>query len=207
VHEVEHGLFPLRALGIAAPPATPQLPVPAGAQQRAGAAIAARLPGNGPLIVAHVGAGKRPNIWPSTSFATLLSHLQSSHAARVVLVEGPADGAAVDAVVARLDGALRWRAPLADTRGLFACARLVIANDTGMAHIAAATGAPTLVLFGPTDAQRWRPPGAHVVIVRSPSASIADIRIDTVQEAAVALLEAPAAALPRRNEHEANRCD
>lgn len=191
VHEVEHGLAPLRGLGIEAPYSPPRLTVPVAAQARADAAIAARLPGDGPLVVAHVGAGKRPNIWPAECFAAVLGRLARERRARIVLVEGPNDAAAVEAVERALDGvgAVRWSAPLEETRGLMARAHLVLANDTGMAHIAAATGAPTIVLFGPTDAERWRPPGDHVVVMRSPTASIADLEVDRVQHAADAVLE------------------
>lgn len=191
VHEVEHGLAPLRGLGIAAVVEAPHLNVTAAARARAVAALGAPEPGGGPLVVAHVGAGKLPNIWPAERFAAVLGTLHERHGARIILVEGPSDTAAVAAVAARIPSALRWRASLVETMGVLAVARLVIANDTGMAHVAAATGTPTIVLFGPTDAQRWRPPGEHVVVVQSASRSIADLAIDTVLCAALAVLDRP----------------
>jgi ADP-heptose:LPS heptosyltransferase len=191
VHEVEHGLAPLRGLGIQAPWATPRLVADAAVLARVDATLATRVPGDGPLVVAHVGAGKLPNIWPAEHFAAVLDVLRREHAARIVLVEGPRDAASVDAVAARLAAAVRWRAPLAESLALFGRARLVIANDTGMAHIAAAAGAPTIVLFGPTDARRWRPPGANVVVVQSPTRSIADLSVDAVLDAVRAVLARP----------------
>jgi ADP-heptose:LPS heptosyltransferase len=201
VHEVEHGLVPLRGLGIAAPLVGPHLVPQLSAARRAAAALADRVPGTGPLVVAHVGAGKLPNIWPAERFAAVLAALHRGHAARLVLVEGPKDAAAVAAVAARLATAVRWRMPLADTIAVLAQANLVLANDTGMAHVAAATGAPTLVVFGPTDAERWRPPGDHVVVVRSPTASIADVEVDAVLQAARAIFarSSPASQATRRD--------
>jgi ADP-heptose:LPS heptosyltransferase len=45
-------------------------------------------------------------------------------------------------------------------------ARLFIGNDTGFAQLAAAAGAPTLALFGPSDDRIWRPWGDRVRVVR-----------------------------------------
>jgi ADP-heptose:LPS heptosyltransferase len=45
-------------------------------------------------------------------------------------------------------------------------ARLYIGNDTGFTQLAAAAGAPTLALFGPSDDRIWRPWGEHVRVVR-----------------------------------------
>ena len=46
-------------------------------------------------------------------------------------------------------------------------ARLYIGNDSGISHLAAATGMPTFVLFGPTDPAIWAPRGANVWVKRS----------------------------------------
>src|SRR5690606_698276 len=50
--------------------------------------------------------------------------------------------------------------------GVLRRARLVVANDTGPAHIAAAVGAPLLSVLGPTDPVRHRPRGARVNVVQ-----------------------------------------
>jgi ADP-heptose:LPS heptosyltransferase len=58
--------------------------------------------GQGPVVVAHVGAGKLPNIWPSRHFAAVLQALQQERGARVVLSEGPRDADPVADVAAHL---------------------------------------------------------------------------------------------------------
>jgi ADP-heptose:LPS heptosyltransferase len=45
-------------------------------------------------------------------------------------------------------------------------ARLFIGNDTGFSQLAAAAGAPTMTLFGPSDDRIWRPWGENVRVVR-----------------------------------------
>jgi heptosyltransferase II len=44
-------------------------------------------------------------------------------------------------------------------------AALVVANDTGPAHMAAAVGAPLISVFGPTPVAHWRPWGTQVQVI------------------------------------------
>ena len=193
VHEVEHNVAPLGGLGIAATVERPRLVPAADALQRVRMRLAQDVPGTGPLIVAHVGAGKRPNVWPGDRFAATLQALEREFGARIVLVEGPRDAAAVDAVARGVPDAVRWNAPLADTLALFSQASLVVSNDTGMAHVAAAVDAPLVVIFGPTDVQRWKPRGDHVRAVQSTTGSIVDVETAVVLHAARSMLGAGAA--------------
>ena len=48
---------------------------------------------------------------------------------------------------------------------LLAGSRLVVANDTGPAHIAAAVGAPVISVLGPTKVEQWAPWGPNVTIL------------------------------------------
>jgi ADP-heptose:LPS heptosyltransferase len=43
--------------------------------------------------------------------------------------------------------------------------RFFIGNDSGITHMAAALGVPTVALFGPTDPKVWAPRGEHVTVV------------------------------------------
>ena len=58
-----------------------------------------------------------------------------------------------DSTVVRLDGKLDWPGLSA----LLAAARVYIGPDTAITHLAAATGAPTVALYGPTDPRLWGP--------------------------------------------------
>ena len=59
------------------------------------------------------------------------------------------------------------RLPLRQTAELLASASLVVANDTGLAYVAAAVGTPTVILFGPTPDRSLGPLPAHVTVLRS----------------------------------------
>ena len=58
-----------------------------------------------------------------------------------------------NANVLRLDGELVWR----ELTALIAAARVYIGPDTAITHLAAATGIPTVALYGPTDPRLWGP--------------------------------------------------
>ena len=62
---------------------------------------------------------------------------------------------------------------------LSAC-RAFIGNDSGVTHIAAAVGLPTIALFGPSDADRWGPRGPHVSVIKAPEGNIDCISINDV---------------------------
>ena len=198
LHEVEHNLVPLRSLGIPAPIVLPVLVPPAAAVERARRFLADAFPGvAGPVVVVHAGAGKDANMWPVQHFAALAAALTAAplagtpgaaSAVRLVCSEGPRDAGPVAELLSRLPGAVRWRASLGETLGLLALADLFIAGDTGMAHVAAAVGAPTLAVFGPTDARRWAPAGKRVRCVVSATGSIAGARVEDAIRAARELL-------------------
>jgi len=121
----------------------------------------ARLP-----IIAHPGSGGRNKNWPARLFAeTIRLFGRSGHQA--VVLQGEADGAAVSEVLNHLDQGdvpVLKDATLVQVAGAIACSQLVVGNDSGISHLAAAVGAPLVCLFGPTDPTVWRPLG-HAVRV------------------------------------------
>lgn len=100
--------------------------------------------------------------WPA--FAAFTKWLRQK--LPVVVVPGPAE--TVDAAAFQPDALVLEGLDLAVYAGILKRARLVIANDTGPAHMAAAVGTPLLSVLGPTDPVRYRPWGAHVTIVQEP---------------------------------------
>src|SRR5207249_3132187 len=72
-------------------------------------------------------------------------------------------------------------------RALYGC-RVFVGHDTGITHLAAAVGTPTVALFGPTDAGVWAPLGTHVRVVQSADGLMKSISVaealEAVQDAA-----------------------
>lgn len=69
---------------------------------------------------------------------------------------------------------------LAELTALIGGAALFIGPDTGTTHLAAATGIPTIAIFGPTDPRKWAPWPAGYAKKSSPFASIGMRRVNNV---------------------------
>lgn len=114
-HAVLHNLAPLAAVGLAgadlADLAT--VVVPAASETARAAELLAALPGGGPLLALHPGAGKRANCWPAERFAAVAA-CAAAAGERVLVLQGPADGEPL----ARLRRALaELGVPLGDLAG------------------------------------------------------------------------------------------
>jgi len=60
--------------------------------------------------------------------------------------------------------------PLRTLAGVLARCSVYVGNDSGVSHLAAAVGAPTVAIFGPTDPRVWGPRGPRVQTVGGPDA-------------------------------------
>ncbi|MBI0535980.1 glycosyltransferase family 9 protein [Roseomonas sp. KE2513] len=141
-------------------------------------------------------AGK---VWPAERFVALAGALTAPggplEGARPVLLGGPgeAERAMAAPVVAALPGALDLvgRLSLPEAAALLARARLFAGNDSGLMHLSAAAGAPTLGFFGPTPADEYGPIGRAARAVVSPDGTMAGLSVESAVEAARALLPTP----------------
>jgi heptosyltransferase-2 len=141
----------------------------------------------GPLIAIHPGSGGERKNWPAERWAALGDTLfRLAPDARVLLVGGEAD----HAQVACLRDAWRHRAiataldvPLPELAAILERARLFLGHDSGISHIAAAAGAPSLLLFGPTDPDIWAPLSRQVTIIRAPGDHLPHLPLETVAQA------------------------
>jgi heptosyltransferase-2 len=168
---------PLAALGLAAD-AAPAACTASAEELETGRPLRAAL-GAGFLAV-HPGSGSRDKSWPAERFASVIQATTPGRA--WLLVEGPADTEAVGPL-AEIRGLVRARQlPHRVLGALLAQAGIYIGNDSGVTHLAAAWGAPTLALFGPSDPAVWAPQGPHVRVLRSATAAMQDIPVEAVVE-------------------------
>jgi len=136
------------------------LPVPTLAESEAVAPIrpGGARPGSAALII-HAGSGGAWKQWPPDRFAEAIGEVTARHAVPVIVHQGPADRAAVDALLARLDHPVeRLVEPeLPALAAILSGARTYLGGDSGISHLAAAVGAPSVVLFPPAHLPRWSP--------------------------------------------------
>jgi ADP-heptose:LPS heptosyltransferase len=148
----------------------------------------AKPPGStGPVVGIHPGAGKKKNRWPVSGFAYVASALSREFDARILLVGGPADREVLDSLLEILEfrPVLLTGETLDRVAAVMKRLSLFICNDTGVLHVAASVGCPTLSLFGPTDPRRWAPLSERVRTLRAPSLDIATLKEAEVLAAAV----------------------
>jgi ADP-heptose:LPS heptosyltransferase len=123
-------------------------------------------------VVLHPGAAHPRRRWPAERFAAVARALTA--AGEEVVVTGTAGEVELARTVQTAaglpaDAVLAGRTDVTELAGLVAAARLVICGDTGIAHLATAFGAPSVVLFGPVSPLEWGPPPgrpAHVALWR-----------------------------------------
>jgi predicted lipopolysaccharide heptosyltransferase III len=114
-----------------------------------------------PIVCIHPGAAWRPRAWRPERFAAVADWIQEHYHAQVLFV-GSSEERDIEAAVRAsvkgrrafwLAGELTWQ----ELTALLERARLLIGNDSGPAHVAAALGIPAVVLFGPQEPDRFRP--------------------------------------------------
>lgn len=133
--------------------AMPRIAVPAGER--------------GNFAVIHPFSGSARKNWPMDHFQEVAARLPIP----VKWSAGPSEA---------IYGAVRFE-DLHDLACWLATARLYIGNDSGITHLAAAVGTPTIGIFGPTDPAVWAPRGEHVRVVHG---DLQDIGIERVLAAA-----------------------
>jgi ADP-heptose:LPS heptosyltransferase len=135
------------------------------------------------LTALSPGASAETKRWPVSHFRELAFRLDCR--GTTLVVEGPAEpGLGRSLVEALGPGSVLARLPLPMLAGVLSHCRLYVGNDSGISHLAAALGVPSIVLFGPTSPAHWAPLGARVAIAAAGDRmSMPGIGVDRVVEA------------------------
>jgi lipopolysaccharide export system permease protein len=159
----EHKVMQLARLFALDPPPAPRLWLAPQHHERA----AQLVPPGGPVLAIGPAANWRGKEWPAERFADLALRLTAPggplpHARVAVLAaahERPQAQPVIDALPAARRIDLVGRVDLLTAAAVLRRTALFVGNDTGLMHIAAASGAPTLGLFGPSLASHYGPWG------------------------------------------------
>ncbi|WP_261547389.1 glycosyltransferase family 9 protein [Burkholderia multivorans] len=187
----------VRALGASTPSADAshlEFPLtPADHAELRDSGLLARL-GDRPLLCVHPGASAAHKCWPPDAFAHVARHLAACHGLTIVLTGSAAEQPLARHVAARTGGDTidaTCGLSIGAMAALIARARLLLCNDTGVSHLAAALRVPSVVVFGRADPERWAPLDRNRhVCVRDPDAA----RVNDVLEAGCMLLSRDARA-------------
>jgi len=121
------------------------------------------------VIILHPGSGSKKKVWPLERFLNLAQYLQEHLSSKILVVLGPAEGSEVEKA---FEGMGPTEFILAKGLTLLQLASVMegcwffIGNDSGISHMAAALGLPTIVIFGPTDKNVWSPKGEKTFVVQ-----------------------------------------
>lgn len=159
-HALDRNLMVAESIGCGREPVEFVLPVDDADREF----VRAVLPDNQPYVVLLPGTNWLTKRWPVEYFAALVGPLKQRYNFTSV-VAGGSDAAEL---APRINGAvdLTNRTNLKQLVALLAGAELIIANDSGPMHIAAALGRPLVTMFGPTNPMRTGPWGRDDTVVR-----------------------------------------
>jgi heptosyltransferase-1 len=135
------------------------------------------------LLPSTRGAAK---LWPVASYRALAVQLLEDPATVVLVLGGPGEERRLTDVIADAPPTRAFAlapGPIPHLVGLLRRVDLVVGNDTGPIHIAAASHVPSLGLFGPTRGDRNGPYGPVGRYLQSPTKRMDDIDVRTVWEA------------------------
>jgi ADP-heptose:LPS heptosyltransferase len=197
-----------RTLKIEDEPAAPHIYVSAETEARAVELTA----GFGPILALAPAANWLGKTWPIERFSQVAMRLLDPagplKGGRLMVLGGPDDRKLAkslqDVVMRRQFIDLTQEDNLLTSFACLKKARLFIGNDSGTMHLAAAAGAPTLGLFGPSDERHYAPWGEATRVVRGPRdydqihavdphfdqalCHMMDLTVETVERAAIDLL-------------------
>lgn len=124
----------------------------------------------GPYAVLAPGAGAPLRVWDISRMAELARTLTARHGLRIVILGGPGDQPLGAAIAAGLSADrvtdLTGKAALSAVPAILDGARLMVGMDSGLSHLAAGLGVPTVsVQSGAPTRDVWRVAGENVVVV------------------------------------------
>jgi lipopolysaccharide heptosyltransferase I len=190
-HVVEQYLTLLAPLGVVERMPEFHIPARPGAERRMEEFLGEQgIKRHDTLIALNPGASRENKQWPVPHMRALAERLGAEPGARVLLLWGPdeihmarqiRDGLSVRAILAP-------PTDLDELAALLRRAALLVANDTGPLHLAAALGTPCLGLYGPTPARRNRPYGPHCLGLQSPDGTMAGLDPAVAFDAALTLI-------------------
>jgi len=136
------------------------------------------------LFAIHCGSGSENKNWPLDRVMRLTkSLLEQNEERRLLLVAGEADESRSKQLEESLSPdriQLAKNLPLTRLANLLQNCACFVGHDSGISHLAAAVGTPSLLLFGPTDPAIWAPQNPQVRVLQARSRKMEGISLPKV---------------------------
>lgn len=140
------------------------------------------------VIGIHPGAGKIPNRWSAKNFGIIADWLMeqkiNNRNVKVIAMCGPKE----KELIAEMKSVMKYSPIIIDDKSIREASAIIqlcslfICNDTGVLHISAGVGTPTLAFFGPTNPKHWNPIGDTHFFIKSDGDDINTISTDCAIE-------------------------
>jgi len=138
-----------------------------------------------PIVAFHPGSGSEKKNWPVQNWIEIGNHFLSNSIGSLLVILGEADeGLAGQLELNWQDSRVRFAKtlPLTDLAAVLEDA-IFLGHDSGISHLAAAAGAKSIMLFGPTNPEIWAPPNENVRVIRAPKRDLGRLDIAVVRDA------------------------
>jgi heptosyltransferase-2 len=134
---------------------------------------------SGPLVAIHPGSGGERKNWPLERWLEVQKKLlDDARVGHLLIVGGESDSRQLSQMKLIRPAQRRTilqSLPLPVLGAILSQCALFAGHDSGISHLAAAAGAPCLLLFGPTDPGVWAPANDAVVVLRPASGQLSDL--------------------------------
>ncbi len=128
----------------------------------------ASMPQQEHMVVMHPGAGSARKRWPVKNFVEAAMVIKGENLGDVVFLVGPAESDLAPVVKSMSNDNFRVYevSELVPLMELLKQTRCLIGNDSGVTHLSAFMGTPTVAIFGPSNPRRWCPVGRATKVLR-----------------------------------------
>ena len=175
MHTIDYHLALLEPLGISNASTKIQLALPDTAKENATRLLESANVRRS-FIIFHPGSARAEKFWNAQRWAEVMNHVRERHDVDLVLTGGsPAmEQTHIGDIKSKLRAGLvdlSGKTDLLTLAAVIARARLLVTVDSAPMHLAAATGTPQVILFGPTNPFHWRPRDSAAIILQGDSKS------------------------------------
>jgi len=161
-HFIEISLNLLKSIGIKTEEKDPEIFLAKSERQWAKQLFESKTNCEKPIIAIHPGAYYPSQRWLPEYYAEVVNQLEHSDQVDCILLGGPSDLGVVDAVQSSVNGSIctHVTSDIRKFSAILSLCQILVCNNSGPLHIAAAVKTPTISFIGPTNKNRWYPVGS-----------------------------------------------